>query len=158
MKRIKRYLLTLLCLTCAFAAGCSKQDAVKTDGDAPTAQETPAAADVDLTGLSTTMLYAEVNNIMTNPENYMGKTIKIVGPYNVSYYDKTGLSYHYVLIEDATACCQQGIEFLWKGDHKYPDDYPQAQTRIEVFGVFGSYEELGQTYYYLAVDDVAILG
>ena len=112
---------------------------------------------IDLTVLSSTMIYAEVYNIMTHPDEYMGKTIKMSGPYYASFYDATGLYYHYVVIEDATACCQQGLEFNWKGEHIYPDDYPEDGTKIEVTGVFSSYDELGRTYYYIAVDDISIL-
>ena len=112
--------------------------------------------DIDLTELSATMVYAEVNSIMTNPDDYIGKTIKMKGPYYTSFFDETNLYYHYVIIEDATACCAQGLEFIWNGEHAYPDDYPNEESRIEVAGVFGSYDELGKTYYYLAVDDVFI--
>jgi hypothetical protein len=44
---------------------------------------------------------------------------------------------------------KQGIEFILKGDHKYPDDYPQEGSEICITGVFGSYEEDGNTYYAL---------
>jgi len=47
--------------------------------------------------------------------------------------------------------------FIWNGDHIYPDDYPENNTRIEVTGIFDSYEESGNTYYYLGVDDISIL-
>jgi len=176
MKR-KAYVLSILCLLCIFATGCltiKNQDA---DVDIQNTHENSAAAtgkdtdkskpreypwadmniDVDLTTLSSTMIYAEVNNIITNPEDYIGKTIRMSGPYYVSFYDITNLYYHYVIIEDATACCSQGLEFIWSGDHSYPDDYPKEQTKIEVVGVYGSYEELEITYYYLAVDDIFIL-
>jgi len=113
--------------------------------------------DVDLTALGSIMVYAEVYNMMTNPDDYMGKTIKMSGPYYASYYDMTDSYYHYVIIEDATACCKQGLEFVWSGDRSYPEDYPEESTQIEVTGVFGSYDELDITYYYLAVDDISIL-
>jgi hypothetical protein len=113
--------------------------------------------DVDLTEMSSTMVYAEVYNITNNPDKYMGKTIRMSGPYQASYYDETGLYYHYVIVEDAAACCAQGLEFIWNGEHTFPDDYPLAQAKIEVTGVFGSYEELGITYYYLAVDNIVLL-
>ena len=113
--------------------------------------------DVDLTELSGTMVYAEVFSIMSNPDDYIGKTIKMNGPYSSSYYDKTDMYYHFVIIEDASACCQSGLEFIWSGEHASPDDYPKIGTKIEVAGVFGSYDELGGTYYYLAVDDIAVL-
>ena len=116
-----------------------------------------AAKIIDLTVLSSTMIYAEVYNIMSHPDEYMGKTVKMSGPYYASYYDITDLYYHYVVIEDATACCQQGLEFIWNGEHNYPDDYPEERTEIEVSGLFSSYDELGRTYYYIAVDDISIL-
>ena len=143
--------LLLLCLICTLATGCKGGETQETDvhqsGD----------VDVDLTVLGSTMVYAEVFSMMNNPDQYKGKTVKMNGPYYASYYDETDLYYHYVIIEDAAACCQQGIEFIWNGDHNYPDDYPKDQTKIEVTGIFGSYDELGRTYYYLSVDDVSIL-
>jgi hypothetical protein len=60
-------------------------------------------------------------------------------------------------IADATTCCSQGLEFIWNGDHVYPDDYPADGTEIELVGVFGTYEELGYTYPYIAVDDIIII-
>jgi len=152
--------LLLLCLVCSFAAGCAGQGAAQTVNGNPESQGAPEASvtiDVDLTVLSSTMIYAEVNNILTNPDKYMGKTIKMKGPYYASYYEQTKLYYHYVVVEDATACCQQGLEFIWSGEHKYPADYPEDKTKIEVTGVFGSYDELGKTYYYILVDDISIL-
>ncbi|MDR0293228.1 MAG: hypothetical protein LBH95_03645 [Oscillospiraceae bacterium] len=158
---MKRYAapVMLLCLALGCVTGCSGNGTPQGGG-----RESPGinggaqgrAVDVDLTVLSSVMVYAEVYNIMTRPEDYMGKTIKMSGLYYASYYDKTGLYYHYVVIEDATACCQQGMEFIWNGRHSYPEDYPADETIVEMSGVFGRYEELGQTYYYLAVDEIAV--
>jgi len=169
---MKKYLLALmlLCLICAFATGCSNNDAAQTgrdkdetqtDSDNAGKQDNPAAetkkVDVDLTVLSSTMVYAEVYNIVTNPKDYIGKTIKMSGTYYSSYFDKTSQFYHYVVNEDATACCSQGLEFIWKGTHTFPDDYPEDNSKIEVVGIFGRYDELGKTYYYLSVDDIVVL-
>ncbi len=113
--------------------------------------------DVDLTKLSSTMVYSEVYNMMSKPEDYVGKTIKIEGAYFASYWKETGKYYHCVLISDATACCQNGIEFVWdNGTHVYPDEYPPDDTVIELTGVFGLYEEDGQSYCYLKTDDITV--
>ena len=160
---MKKYLsmLLLLCLIPILATTCSNEGFSPPDSSSPETQDNAAAAekiiDVDLTVLSSTMVYAEVNHMLINPDNYMGKTIKMSGPYYSSYYDETGLYYHYVIIQDAAACCQQGLEFIWNGEHSYPEDYPETQAKIEVTGVFGRYEELGQTYCYLAVDDISLI-
>ena len=110
--------------------------------------------DVDLTILSSTMISAEIAHIKANPDEYLGKTIKVSGLYSASYYPPTDQYYQLVTFEDANACCQQVFEFTWNGDHTYPDDYPSENTRIEMTGVFGKYEELGRTYYFLSVDDI----
>ncbi|MCL2815661.1 MAG: hypothetical protein FWD23_13775 [Oscillospiraceae bacterium] len=145
---MKKCLLLLLLIFCiVLTAGCANKDAPQSAG----------SVDIDLTLLSGTMVYAEVYNMMTQPDDYMGKSIKMNGLYYTAYYEETGLYYHYVIIEDATACCQQGMEFLWNGEHSYPVDYPEESSKVEVVGVFGSYDELGKTYYYLAVDNISVL-
>lgn len=117
------------------------------------ADKKDSSVDVDLTQMSSIMIYSEVYNMMIKPEDYIGKTIKISGPYYASYGEDTGKYYHYVIISDATACCSSGLEFIWDDNsHKYPEEYPEDDTEIELVGRFNSYEELGQTYYYLATD------
>ena len=87
------------------------------------------------------MVYSEVYNMMCEPDKYIGKTIKMNGLFTV-YHDKsTGNKYFSCIIQDATACCSQGIEFVWKGDHSYPDDYPEPGTEIVVTGTFDTYTE-----------------
>lgn len=125
--------------------------------DLPAAAGTETLVDVDLTAMSSTMVYGEVFNITQNPQDYLGKTIKASGQYLTSYYDVTDTTYHYVGIADAAACCQQGLEFIWSGDHAYPDDYPAENADIEVSGVFKSYDELGLTYYYLDVGGIVTI-
>lgn len=133
----------------------SNLDPLRTEPSAQTGTSAvDGAVDVDLTALSSTMVYAEVYNMMTNPDSYMGKIIKMSGQYTSSYLEDTKKTYFFVVISDATACCQQGIEFIWNGEHSYPEDYPKDESNIEVTGVFGSYQEQEQTYYYLAVDEI----
>ena len=108
--------------------------------------------DVDLTALSSTMVYSEVYNMMVTPENYIGKTVKMNGQFAVSQaLDSEGNPdpqriYFACIIADATACCSQGIEFVLSGEHEYPDDYPQPGSEITVLGTFQTYEEDGYIY------------
>ncbi len=95
--------------------------------------------DVDLTTMNSTMVYTEVFQMMQAPDQYMGKTVKMTGSFAV--YEGDGRNYYACLIADATACCSQGIEFLWKGDHSYPADYPAPGTEITVTGIFDTYYE-----------------
>nr|WP_297770912.1 hypothetical protein [uncultured Butyrivibrio sp.] len=105
-----------------------------------------SSVDVDLTALSSTMVYAEVYNMMVSPDNYKGKTVKMAGQF-VPYYDEsTGNYYFACFISDATACCSQGIEFILAGDYSYPDDYPSEGETICVIGTFDTYMEGDSMY------------
>lgn len=102
--------------------------------------------DVDLTKLSSTMVYSEVYDMLTEPDKYIGKTVKMDGFFNY-FHDQTTDNYYYAcIIKDATACCSQGIEFVPKGDRKYPDDFPEVYDSISVVGTFDTYME-GENQY-----------
>lgn len=102
--------------------------------------------DVDLTALSSTMIYSEVSNMMMYPDEYIGKTIKMTGTM-AAYYDEANDEYYEAcVIADATACCQQGLEFKLKGNAKYPDDFPEVDSEITVVGTFNTYDLDGYTY------------
>ena len=111
---------------------------------------------VDLTRLSATMVYAEVFNMMVEPENYVGKTIKMNGLFYVYPDEKKGTYTFACIIMDATACCAQGIEFRLRGEHAYPADYPEPNTNITVQGTFYTYEEDGFTHTLLIDADMTV--
>ena len=102
--------------------------------------------DYDLSQMSSNTVYAEVLGMVYEPDRYRGKTIKMKGAFAV-YHDETTDKYYFAcIIQDATACCAQGIEFSLKGDYKYPDDYPEEGAEITVVGIFDTYEEGEQMY------------
>ena len=109
----------------------------------PVEESTPeiSEVDLDLTQLSKTMVYAEVYNIMVEPESYVGKTIRMNGDYYIYTDDTTGQQYYYCIIRDATACCAQGIEFVLTDDYKFPEDYPEEGAFVTVSGHFDTYME-----------------
>ena len=134
----------------------------KSSGNSGTDQQGPVflpnGVDIDLTVLSKTMLSAQLSNIMSNVNKYLGKKIKISGSYSAFYAEENDKYYSYVITYmDPTFCCSEGMEFSWKGDHKYPDDYPEEGTPIEVIGELKSYEESGNRYSYLEVDEISVL-
>ena len=145
----------------AFAHG---QNALSCESVFPRAQKvffpfgkasSASGAAVDLTRLSATMVYAQVFNMIVEPEKFEGKTVKMRGQFMVYPMDKNENVYA-VVISDATACCQQGLEFKWQGEHAYPADYPPEGSEIEVTGTFTT----GQTpdgfdYFYISTNNVA---
>lgn len=121
-------------------------EAESTEESMDTNPQSKDGIDVDLTQMSSTMVYSEVYNMMWAPEEYIGKTVKMKGPF--TYYKNTenGNLYFACIINDATACCSQGLEFDLEGDFSYPADYPALGEEITVSGVFETYEEYGYTY------------
>lgn len=121
----------------------SSYEATKSQEPEKVAQETQEEGDidVDLTVLSSTMVYSEVYNMMVKPDDYIGKTVKMTGMYSYYHDDATGIDYHACIIQDATACCAQGIEFTTIDEFKYPDDYPEMGDDVTVIGRFDIYYE-----------------
>ncbi|MDO5559929.1 MAG: hypothetical protein Q4F95_10070 [Oscillospiraceae bacterium] len=135
----------------------NKKNETDTQPEPPVTQEAEEGVDMDLTQLGDSMVYAQVYDLLSNADKYMGQTIKIRGRFQSVVSDETNLRYYYVMVSDTTACCQQGFEFIW-GDnsHVYPDEYPQEDSEIVIKGVLGTYDEQDKTYCYLAVDDLNV--
>ena len=132
------------------------QDEQQTPEEPEQTQTSADGVDVDLTVLSSTMVYSEVYNMLYfYPEDYYGKNVKMTGQFNVyQWVDESGIVAdmpvaYACIISDATACCAEGVEFVLEGDYTYPDDYPELGTEITVIGEFQSYEENGMTWYHL---------
>ncbi len=98
--------------------------------------------DVDLTKLSSIMVYAEVFNIVMNPEEYDGKTIKMTGPCFIYENPDTGEQFYATIIQDATACCAQGLEFYLMDGIAYPE----VDEIITVVGEVEAYEDFGMMF------------
>ena len=110
--------------------------------------------DLDLSALSGTVVYSQVYDMMMEPERYMGMQVRMKGSFSYFHDPDTMKEYFAVVIADATACCAQGIEFVWDG-HKYPEDYPSLGTELTVTGAFSTYEENGLTYLQLKDAEVS---
>ena len=105
-------------------------------------------ADLDLTQLSSTVVYAEVYNMLVTPENYTDKIVRMTGEYQEYIDEQTGELYHSCVIYDALACCQQGVEFVLTDG-----DYPEEGTPITVVGRYETYTTPYYDYFHL-VDGV----
>lgn len=130
-------------------AGCNeKKDVDASGGDvaASSPKQSSEAIDIDLTTLSSTMVYSEVYNMMVAPEDYVGKTVRMRGQFACYEDPETKEQYFGCIISDATACCSQGLEFVLAGEHTYPQDYPALDTEVTVTGTFESYNEDGFLY------------
>lgn len=87
--------------------------------------------DYDLTNMSSTMIYAEVFNMLIEPEKYENKRVKMKGFFTI-YNEGSKDEVYSVIVPDATACCQQGIEFFYD----FKNNKPKANSEITVTGIF----------------------
>lgn len=114
-------------------------------------KDTGESAFVDLTALSSTMVYGEVFAMMSSPEDYVGKTVKMQGIFSKGQLYAAGSlndggTVFACVIQDATACCAQGIPFELAGDHTYPQDYPELGDTITVVGTFEIHQQEGMQF------------
>lgn len=105
----------------------------------------PTGAMVDLTKLSSTMVYSEVYNMLASPDSYVGKTVKMAGTSACLSNPETNKLYYACIIADATGCCAQGLEYV------LPDGepYPEVDVNITVTGTFALYYENGYKCFHL---------
>lgn len=178
MKIMRRMFILLICMMSIAITGCASQsgkginevnsvnnvitnqinEAQKSEEETETAtlekepeqnEEKKSNVDYDLTQMNSDMVYAMVYQMMAVPEQYVGKTFRMDGIFYSSYYDTTNQYYFYCVIQDALACCTQGIEFVWEdGSHIYPDEYPEEAEEIIVEGTFETYTEEGDENLY----------
>jgi uncharacterized membrane protein YcgQ (UPF0703/DUF1980 family) len=107
------------------------------------------------------MFIAQTNDVYLNPEDYMGKTIKLEGLFKS--YDSTdyGVSYSFV-IRYGPGCCGNdgtaGFEVAWDSRSQDGDDvpYPEEDAWVEAAGVLKSYEEDGFPYLYLSLSSLTV--
>lgn len=154
MKKTLCVLLSLLLLV-SFTACSSGGAAPAKTGDKQD------AVDVDLTLLGSTMVYSELFNILSEPDAYIGKRIRMAGQFSAyeAYDDPTDPEpeqvYYSCMVRDSTACCELGLEFVLSGKLKYPQDYPKLGSVITVTGEFQTYYEGETRFAHLVNADLA---
>ena len=158
---MKKTVLMLAAAACLLLAACGKSETTPDPyaGTEPAAEPAETAAptdevDVDLTALSSTMVYSEVYAMVSEPEEYLGKTVRMRGLFASA--ENEGQTSYAGVIQDATACCAQGLEFEPENTEKLPE--PGAEITVQ--GTFDWYREEaenGNFYLYLALRDATIL-
>lgn len=166
---MKRIGLTAILLCCLLGmTSCQKEESAPTTSSSPhaastvfspepTAEPTPITlenGEIDLTQMSSTMVYSYVFNLMYDPTPFIGKRFRIQGIYDENYWAENDTTYHCILIPDAAACCAQGIEFVLTDENA---SYPQPADDIEISGILTTYMEDDTPYIEIQVDQIEIL-
>lgn len=111
--------------------------------------------DYDLTDMPSDLIYLTVYRMMVEPQIYEGKKIRLEGSYYSGYYEPTGKYYHYCLVEDALACCAQGMEFILQDGEG--EIYPDQDSYIVLEGTFETYKEDGDDSLYCRLKNASII-
>lgn len=94
----------------------------------------PAAVDLDLSLMPTSVAYAQAIAMQREPDGYLGLTVRVGGIFNYSEARQRGV----VIIADRSGCCETSLDFVCAGDPCFPDDYPELYSRITVVGIFST--------------------
>ena len=109
--------------------------------------------DIDLTSMSSTMVYSQVLNMLDYPSTYIGSIVKMSGPFRPFDSTVEGYCYPAIVIQDATACCASGIEFLLYGVPRCSmsggNGYPLYGEEATIVGRFETYLEESYMYIHL---------
>jgi uncharacterized membrane protein YcgQ (UPF0703/DUF1980 family) len=111
------------------------------------------------------MFLAQTNDVYLNPEDYIGKTIKLEGLFQSAQYGENAPPYCFVL-RYGPGCCgsdgNAGFEVAWNeqggaAPAAATKTYPHEDDWVEAVGVLTSYEEDGYPYLYLALSSLNVL-
>jgi zinc transport system permease protein len=105
------------------------------------------------------MFIAQTNDVYLNPEDYMGRTIKLEGLFKTQTGYDEQTSYCFVL-RYGPGCCgfdgNAGFEVAWDASPEAAP-YPAEDDWVEAVGVLKTYEEDGYPYLYLALSSIEVL-
>jgi uncharacterized membrane protein YcgQ (UPF0703/DUF1980 family) len=97
--------------------------------------------------------------VYLNPEDYLGKTIKLEGLFKREQYLEEGAAYCFVL-RYGPGCCgndgNAGFEVAWDMSEGEAG-YPAIDEWVEAVGTLASYEEDGYPYLYLSLSSLKVL-
>ena len=128
MRKILCLLLSIIILTYFTSCGTSQK---------------VSDVDVDLTTMSSTMVYSYVYDMLSHPSDYKGQMVRMDGDSNTTHGGT-----HSCIVYDALGCCTEGIEYILP-----EEEYPEDGTKITVVGRFATYTK-GEGTYFVLVDSV----
>ena len=86
--------------------------------------------------MSGTMVYGQVYQMVMYPSKYLGKHIKMKGIFSSYYDEELERRFYGCVIQDALACCSQGLAFELAKPREFPKEYPAEGAVITITGDF----------------------
>ncbi|MEM1486138.1 hypothetical protein V6615_14905 [Oscillospiraceae bacterium PP1C4] len=163
MKKMISLCLVLIALL-SIATGCAKATDTATSPPAASSAAMPkeepsslqteqSKSSKEVIEITEKMYLTWINEIYTNPEEYLGKTIKIEGMFATQEYEGNS---HYYVYRVGPGCCGNdgsmcGFEFTTSGI------LPNENDWIAVSGTLDKCDENGIFYFVLTESSVAVL-
>jgi uncharacterized membrane protein YcgQ (UPF0703/DUF1980 family) len=119
------------------------------------------AANLPTLEIKDKMFISQTNDVYLNPEDYMGRRIKLEGLFKTDKYTGSDKDYCFV-IRYGPGCCgydgTAGFEVSWTEGRadKAAAAYPSDDDWVEAVGVLDSYDEDGYPYIYLALESLTV--
>lgn len=102
--------------------------------------------DIDLTDVSSTIAYTQLFVIQRKPDEYIGKTVKLNGEFQVIENTENNIKFFAIIVSDDAACCKVGYEIVFSEKYKQSTDFPQIGENVTLVGKVNGFEKDGLTY------------
>jgi len=130
-----------LCLLVAFIVGC-----------AGGGSESDVEVDIDFNTLSDVMMISMFVNMMNEPEQFMGQTIRMTGIQQTFHFEE--YTFHYIMLLSDECCGDIILEFRYTEDTLMDDGVMGGNADVEVIGTFGQYPLRGHMFVYINAESV----
>lgn len=131
----------------------AEQQTEQQSGSLGFVSEPDTSVDYDLTAMSATMIYAQVYNMISDPESYVDKTLKLEGYVEFYYIQSFDETIYFIVINDATGCCPQGIEIQFPAEIVPPEDF----VDVLIKGKVCTEEYEGNNYVYIDIAEMELM-
>lgn len=137
----------LLAAAMLAATGCEKSVSLLDGKPAAGADEKPAAPgiDFDFPAMNRVMRQTYSYRLAANLREFEGKVLRLGGLFLVRTDEDDGKRFYGCLVGEAggCSCCSVlgVLEFIPKGDLRWPDDFPAVESAITITGRLAMFEE-----------------
>lgn len=135
-----RGIAALLCAMILMLSSCGRAEKTETIPE--------KTVDIDLSQANSLVVFSQVSNMYAEPWNYLGAVICIRGTLGL-YESIKGRRSYMVMVQDASACCAQGIEFEAKNEDLFDNNLLDYDDEIIVTGRFELFQEDGYSRIHL---------
>lgn len=98
--------------------------------------------DIDLSEVNAIVAFSQISNMYAEPWNYVGAVIRVRGILD-HYESEDGQRRDMIVVQDAAACCGQGIEIVWGSEMSQSEPEAGCGKEVTATGRFELYQEGG---------------